>query len=40
MTEAASRHWLANDRTPDVDQLAEELAQLVWAGMRGLRTPG
>ena len=40
MTEAASRYWLANDRTPDVDQLAEELAQLVWAGMRGLRTPG
>ncbi|MFM7069756.1 MAG: hypothetical protein ACKOYM_09900, partial [Actinomycetes bacterium] len=39
MTEAASRFWLANDRTPDVDTLAEELAQLVWAGMRGLRTP-
>jgi AcrR family transcriptional regulator len=40
MTEAASRHWLAADRTPDIDTLAEGLSQLVWSGMRGLRSPG
>ncbi len=40
MTEATSRIWLANNRQPDIDTLAEELSQLVWAGMRGLRTPG
>ena len=36
MTEAASRHWLAHDRTPDVDTLASQLARLAWSGMRGL----
>lgn len=36
MTEAASRHWLAHDREPDVDTLADQLAQLAWSGMRGL----
>lgn len=36
MTEAASRHWLAHDREPDVDTLADQLARLAWSGMRGL----
>jgi hypothetical protein len=36
MTEAASRYWLAHDRTPDVDTLAAQLARLAWSGMRGL----
>ena len=36
MTEAASRHWLAHDRTPDVDTLASQLSRLAWSGMRGL----
>ena len=36
MTETASRHWLAHDRTPDVDTLAEQLSRLAWSGMRGL----
>lgn len=36
MTETASRHWLAHDRSPDVDTLAEQLSRLAWSGMRGL----
>lgn len=36
MTEAASRHWLAHDRSPDVDTLAEQLSRMAWSGMRGL----
>jgi len=36
MTEAASRHWLAHDRSPDVDTLADQLSRLAWSGMRGL----
>ena len=41
MTEATSRYWLAHDRTPDIDTLAEQLARLAWSGMRGLdRRPG
>lgn len=39
MTEAASRHWLAHDRAPDVDVLAAQLSQLAWSGLRGVRTP-
>ncbi len=36
MTEAASRYWLLHDRTPDVGELAEAVAQLAWFGMRGI----
>ena len=36
MTEAASRYWLAHDRTPDVDVLSAKVARLAWLGMRGL----
>lgn len=38
MTEAASRHWLAHDREPDVDVLATQLSQLAWSGLRGVRS--
>jgi AcrR family transcriptional regulator len=36
MTEAASRYWLAHDRHPDIDTLAERVSGLAWSGMRGL----
>lgn len=36
MAEAASRHWLAHERRPDVDTLASQLARLAWSGMRGI----
>jgi len=39
MTEAASRYWLAHDREPGVDELASQLSQLAWSGLRGIRTP-
>lgn len=37
MTEAASRYWLAHDREPGVDELAEQLSQLAWSGLRSIR---
>ena len=40
MTEAASRYWLAHDRTPDVEELSEAVAGLAWSGMRGLDADG
>jgi AcrR family transcriptional regulator len=39
LTEAASRYWLAHDREPDVDSLAEQLSQLAWSGLRGINSP-
>lgn len=39
MTEAATRHWLANGSEPDVDTLASQISQLAWSGMRGIRNP-
>lgn len=39
MTEAATRHWLAQGCTPDVDTLASQISQLAWSGMRGIRNP-
>lgn len=36
MTEAASRYWLAHDRTPDLDELSDTVARLAWSGMRGI----
>ena len=39
MTEAATRYWLSHDREPDVDQLAAQLSQLAWSGLRGIRSP-
>lgn len=39
MTESASRFWLANQREPDVEVVAEKLAQLAWSGLRMVRNP-
>ncbi|MGB6057171.1 MAG: TetR/AcrR family transcriptional regulator [Microthrixaceae bacterium] len=39
MTEAATRHWLAHERQPDVDTLAQQISQLAWSGMRGIANP-
>ena len=39
MTEAATRYWLSHQREPGVDLLAEQLSQLAWSGMRGIRSP-
>ncbi|HTO00464.1 MAG TPA: TetR/AcrR family transcriptional regulator [Microthrixaceae bacterium] len=40
MTEAATRHWLSNERQPDVDTLTQQISQLAWSGMRGIGNPG
>jgi AcrR family transcriptional regulator len=37
LAETTSRHWLSNDVVVDVDQLAQQCADLAWAGLRGLR---
>lgn len=37
LAETTSRHWLSNDLVVDVDQLAQQCADLAWAGLRGLR---
>jgi AcrR family transcriptional regulator len=38
LAEGASRHWLANDADGDPDALAARVAELAWAGLRGVRT--
>lgn len=38
MTESGSRYWIAHDRSPDVDTLAAQLAQLAWSGLRGINS--
>ena len=40
MTESATRHWLASGCVPDVETLTEQIAGLVWSGLRGIRNPG
>lgn len=40
MTESASRYWIRHDREPDIAELAAQLSQLAWSGLRGIRTPG
>jgi AcrR family transcriptional regulator len=37
LAETTSRHWLTNDLDVDVSQLAQQCADLAWAGLRGLR---
>lgn len=36
IAEATCRHWLAGDVAVDSDRLAEAVARLAWAGLRGL----
>lgn len=37
--EATSRYWLANGHDPDPEALAHRVAELAWAGLRGIRRP-
>jgi len=39
LAETTSRHWLANDLDLSPTELAEQVAELAWAGLRGLRPP-
>jgi len=36
VAEGTSRHWLANGMTGSADVLAEQVAALAWAGLRGV----
>ncbi|MBI2709406.1 MAG: TetR/AcrR family transcriptional regulator [Actinobacteria bacterium] len=37
MSEGTSRHWSENGFEPSPEELAELVAELAWAGLRGLR---
>jgi AcrR family transcriptional regulator len=37
MAETTCRHWLSEDVELNVDELAQQVAELAWAGLRGLR---
>ena len=37
LAEGVSRHWLGNGLPGDVDELADQVAELAWAGLRGIR---
>ena len=36
LTEGTSRHWVASGYEPDPDELAARVAELAWAGLRGV----
>ena len=36
LAEGASRHWLRGSSKGDVDELAHRVAELAWAGLRGI----
>ena len=38
LAEGTGRHWLRDGATGDPDELAARVAELAWAGLRGLRT--
>lgn len=40
LAESTSRHWIAEDLDLDPDQLAGQVADLAWAGLRGVRPTG
>ena len=40
LAEGASRHWVLDDATGDPDALAARIAELAWAGLRGIRAGG
>jgi len=40
LTVATCRQWMARDSDLDPDVLAPQLAELVWAGLRGIRSDG
>ena len=37
LAEGTSRHWLRNHATGDPDELAARVAELAWAGLRGVQ---
>jgi AcrR family transcriptional regulator len=37
IAETTCRHWLADDLALDAEELARQVADLAWAGLRGLR---
>jgi AcrR family transcriptional regulator len=37
MSESACRHWLRHDLDLEPDELAAQVAELAWSGLRGLR---
>ena len=37
VAEGTSRYWLDNPEGMDPDRLADQVAELVWAGLRGVR---
>ena len=37
LAEATSRHWVLSGRREDVDTLSRRVADLTWAGLRGIR---
>ncbi len=39
LTEGTSRHWVARGHEPSAGELADRVAELAWAGLRGVR-PG
>ncbi len=39
LTEVSSRRWMEHDVDLDPDVLAAQLAELVWAGLRGIHSP-
>ena len=36
LAEGASRYWVANGRDIDVERLSRRMAQMTWAGLRGV----
>lgn len=40
LAESTSRHWIAEDLDLDPDVLARQVAELAWAGLRGVRPVG
>ena len=38
LAEATSRHWVLSGRREDVDTLSRRVADLTWAGLRGIRS--
>jgi hypothetical protein len=39
LAEGTSRHWILDGAPGDPETLAAQVADLAWAGLRGVRTP-
>jgi len=40
LAEATSRHWVLSGRREEVETLSRQVADLTWAGLRGIRPEG